>query len=155
MIVKLQVNLRTKTLLGGILFISSCTIIISAVRIWSTFKLQGNPDLLWESVTSSALGMAEINLSVICGSILVLRPRHLPFLLGSSKTHGTPGHDGLNFDGPSGPRSKRGYHAKVSSGGGPSGRGVSTARKFSANGVFGIVWTELRLQKAMMRIWRV
>ncbi|CAL8580201.1 hypothetical protein XPA_005933 [Xanthoria parietina] len=139
MIIKLQVNLRTKIVLAGILFISSCTIIISAVRIWSTFKLQGNPDLLWESVTSSALGVAEINLSLICGSILVLRPfcrRHLPFLLGSSKTHGTPGHDGLNFDGPSGPRSKRGYHAKVSSGGGPSGSGASTARKSGKRGIW-------------------
>ncbi|KAL8638243.1 MAG: hypothetical protein Q9226_009008, partial [Calogaya cf. arnoldii] len=139
-IVKLQVNLRTKILLGGITFISSCTIIISAVRIWSTFKLQGTIDNTWETVTSSAPGITEINLSIICGSALVLRPfcrRHLPFLLGSSKTHETSGNDALNFDGSSGPRSKRGYHAKVSSGGGTSGTAKRSGKRSIWNSLGG------------------
>ncbi|KAL9002159.1 MAG: hypothetical protein Q9188_004893 [Gyalolechia gomerana] len=66
--------------------------------------------------------IVELNMTVFCACIMVLRPfcrRHLPFLLRGRNSGPadvkTPDADAiLQFDGPSGPRSKSNYATKVS-----------------------------------------
>lgn len=124
MLIKLQVNTRTKILLFSIFSFCSVTVLISAVRIWATATILGDEDFTWNTAISDALAVCELNLTIVCGSVLTLRPfcrRHLPFLIGmrrSRPTDGPPnGPNGvLNFDGPSGPKSKSGYLTKVSGG---------------------------------------
>ena len=126
MLINLQVNRRTKILLGVLFAICSCTIVISATRIWSVSWILKDPDIIWQSGPSNSLTISETNLTVVCGSVMVLRPfcrRHLPFLLTGKATRPTDEQSPAaanalaNFDGPSGPRSKSGYLAKVSGGG--------------------------------------
>lgn len=128
MLVKLQVGKRTKIVLAAIFAFSSVTVVVSAVRIWATTEVAGNPDFTWVSAHSNAVLVVELNMTVVCACVMVLRPfcrRHLPFLLGGTARSGpgahTPGGDGvLNFDGPEGPKSRSGYRTKVSGGGGSS-----------------------------------
>lgn len=130
MIVHLHVNKQTKLILASILFVSSCTIIISAVRVWATTLFQHVPDFSpvsdgpCETITALNLAVVEHNLCVICGSVLVLRPfcrRHLPWLVGRTRPSEPVGASpGLHFDGPSGPRSRNHYRTKVSTIGGSS-----------------------------------
>lgn len=88
-------------------------------------KLLEEADFTWHTDISDSLAVCELNLTIICGSILTLRPfcrKHLPFLLGGSRkrpSHETPDDKkeiALNFDGPRGPNSKSGYMSKVSGG---------------------------------------
>ncbi|KAL8848322.1 MAG: hypothetical protein Q9221_006625 [Calogaya cf. arnoldii] len=130
MIVHLHVNKQTKLVLATIFFVSSCTIIISAVRVWATTLYQDAPEFLpvpnqsWDTVTALNLAVVEINLCVVCGSVLVLRPfcrRHLPWIVGRTRPSEPVGASpGLQFDGPSGPRSRHHYRTKVSTIGGSS-----------------------------------
>ena len=126
MLYRLHVNLRTKLLVAGIFTLCSATICISAARIWATVALQGTLDLTWNTSISNSLLVCESNLTIVCGSVMVLRPfcrRHLPFLLDSSARKSghsgeSPGNNAQgSFDGPMGPRTKSGYLAKVSGGG--------------------------------------
>ena len=121
MLIKLQVNTRTKILLGSLFSFCSVTVLISAVRIWATATILGNADFAWNTANSDALAVCELNLNIICGSVLTLRPfcrRHLPFLMGFRKSRPTDespnGPNGaLNYDGPGGPKSKTEYLTKV------------------------------------------
>ncbi|KAL8851457.1 MAG: hypothetical protein Q9221_003636 [Calogaya cf. arnoldii] len=140
MIVRLQVNTRTKLVLGAIFSLCSGTVVVSALRIWANTVYQNATDVIWESAPVQSISVVELNLMVVCGSIMVLRPfcrRHLPFLLGGGKSRPTdesPANQGIHYDGPMGPRSKSGYRAKVSGGsGGASGKrsiwsGLGTTR---------------------------
>ncbi|KAL8650343.1 MAG: hypothetical protein Q9226_005187 [Calogaya cf. arnoldii] len=141
MIVRLQVNTRTKLVLAAIFSLCSGTVIVSALRIWAiTLYQKVAADVIWESMPVNSVSVVEMNLMVVCGSIMVLRPfcrRHFPFLLGSGKSRPTdesPANQGMHYDGPMGPRSKSGYRAKVSGGsGGVSGKrsiwsGLGTTR---------------------------
>ena len=80
MLVRLHVNTRTKVILTSIFFISSCTFIVSAVRVWATTLFQHVPgflpvaDSFWEIIRALNLAVVEQNICVICGSALVLRP---------------------------------------------------------------------------------
>ena len=126
MIVKLQVNRRTKLVLAGIFSLCSGTVVVSALRIWSNTVYQSGDDILWETPPTNSITVVEINLMIICGSIMVLRPfcrRHLPFLLGSGKSRPSDKSPGINYDGPMGPKSKSAYRAKVSGGGPPGATG--------------------------------
>ena len=123
MLIKLQVGKRTKAVLAAIFAFSSCTVVVSAVRIWATTEVASDPDFTWASAHSNAVLVVELNMTVVCACVMVLRPfcrRHLPFLLGGTGKSGpgnTPGGHGiLNYDGPSGPKSKSGYRTKVSGG---------------------------------------
>ena len=125
MLIKLQVNLRTKLTLGAVFAFCSVTVVISAMRIWSTSKIQGTEDLTWNAAVSNCLTVAEVNLMIVCGSIMVLRPfcrRHLPFIFGSDKSRPTDEMmgrraNGINFDYPMGnANSKSDYRAKISGG---------------------------------------
>lgn len=121
MLIKLQVNTRTKVLLGSLFAFCSATVLISAVRIWSTTIILGNEDFTWDVANADSLAVCELNLTVVCGSVLTLRPfcrQHLPFLFGGRRSRPTdespngPNH-ALNFAGPSGPKSKSNYRAKI------------------------------------------
>lgn len=146
MLIKLQVNLRTKLLLGAVFAVCSSTVLLSALRIWSTSKIQGTMDLTWNAAISNCLTVCEVNLMIVCGSIMVLRPfcrRHLPFLLGGDRSKATDEMHGrrpagYNFDGPHGPRSKSEYRAKVSGGrSGISGGSKSTGKRSLWGGLGG------------------
>lgn len=142
MLITLHVNIRTKILLMALFSVCSCTVILSALRIWSTAKLLDTADLNWNAATTNCFTVAEVNLMIVCGSVLVLRPfcrRHLPFLLGGVDGNSRSSNDILgfggkpnvnkdhqdhtpNYDGPMGPRSKNEYRAKVRANGGHAGR---------------------------------
>ncbi|KAL8994020.1 MAG: hypothetical protein Q9169_005899 [Polycauliona sp. 2 TL-2023] len=140
MIVRLQVNTRTKLILAGIFTLCSGTVVVSALRIWANTVYQNSTDILWETAPVVSISVVELNLMVVCGSIMVLRPfcrRHLPFLLGNAKSRPTdesPANQGIRYDGPMGPKSKSNYRTKVSGGsGGVSGKrsiwgGMGTTR---------------------------
>ncbi|KAL8765142.1 MAG: hypothetical protein Q9209_007690 [Squamulea sp. 1 TL-2023] len=74
MLVRLHVNKRTKDILTSVFFISSCTITVSAVRVWATTLFQHVPGFLpvadssWEIITALNLAVVEQN--------------HLPWLVG-------------------------------------------------------------------------
>ncbi|KAL8871188.1 MAG: hypothetical protein Q9174_002929 [Haloplaca sp. 1 TL-2023] len=124
MIIKLQVNTRTKLVLVAIFSLCSGTIVVSALRIWANTRYQSSTDILWDSALVPSISVVEMNLMIVCGSIMVLRPfcrRHLPFLLGSGKSRPndvSPGNQGIHYDGPMGPKSKSNYRTKVSGGSG-------------------------------------
>ncbi|KAI4255593.1 MAG: hypothetical protein L6R42_006651 [Xanthoria sp. 1 TBL-2021] len=124
MIVRLQVNTRTKLVLAAIFSLCSGTVVVSALRIWANTVYQKSTDILWDTAPVLSISVVELNLMVVCGSIMVLRPfcrQHLPFLLGSGKSRPTdesPANQGIHYDGPMGPRSKSGYRTKVSGGSG-------------------------------------
>ncbi|KAL8648494.1 MAG: hypothetical protein Q9226_005971 [Calogaya cf. arnoldii] len=132
MLIQLQVNMRTKLALSAIFAVSSCTVVISAVRVWAIQQILGASDITWVAAPSNSLIIVELNTTVVCANIMVLRPfcrRHLPFLLGFGKSQPTdeksPNAEAvLAFDGPSGPRSKSGYRTKIIAGsGGPKRSG--------------------------------
>lgn len=122
MIVKLQVNTGTKLVLGAIFGLCSGTVIVSVLRVWANTVYQKSADIVWDTAPVVAIGVVELNLMVVCGSIMVLRPfcrRHLPFLLGGGKrrpTDESPANQGIHYDGLMGPRSKSGYRTKVRGG---------------------------------------
>lgn len=121
MLVKLQVPRRTKLTLGALFAVSSCTVIVSALRVWAITRVLNGTDFTWDAAPSDSIQVVELNMTVVCASVMALRPfcrRHLPFLLGGGNTgDGTPGASNtLNFDGPSGPKSKSSYRTKVSGG---------------------------------------
>ncbi|KAL8754929.1 MAG: hypothetical protein Q9199_003991 [Rusavskia elegans] len=124
MIVRLQVNTRTKLVLAAIFSLCSGTVVVSALRIWANTVYQKSTDILWDTAPVLSISVVELNLMVVCGSIMVLRPfcrQHLPFLLGSGKSRPTeesPANQGIHYDGLMGPRSKSGYRTKVSGGSG-------------------------------------
>ncbi|KAL8782782.1 MAG: hypothetical protein Q9213_005106 [Squamulea squamosa] len=60
------------------------TCILSAVRTYYIAILLHQPDTSWNVPTSTSLIVAETNLSVICGCIMVLRP----FLIGGESRRG-------------------------------------------------------------------
>ncbi|KAL9012552.1 MAG: hypothetical protein Q9173_002686 [Seirophora scorigena] len=123
MLVKLQVGRRTKLVLGGIFAFSSCTVIVSAVRVWLVYDLLGSADFTFGSNRTNSTMIVEMNMTIIYAWVMVLRPfcrRHVPFLIGSDKSgpSGANAPDAmLAFDGPSGPWSKSNYRTKVSGGG--------------------------------------
>ncbi|KAL8949918.1 MAG: hypothetical protein Q9222_004007 [Ikaeria aurantiellina] len=122
MLIKLQANRRTKIILAAIFGFSSCTVIISGVRVWAVQKILGNKDLTWYAGPSNAIAVVETNMTIICSCVMVLRPfcrRHLPFLLGSGRSKPSDDNNDavLAYDGPMGPKSKSDYRTKVSSGG--------------------------------------
>ncbi|KAL8773044.1 MAG: hypothetical protein Q9209_002064 [Squamulea sp. 1 TL-2023] len=85
MLRKLQVGTRQKWVIGLL------TCILSAVRTYYIAILLNQLDTSWNVPTSTSLIVAETNLSVICGCIMVLRPfirRHLPFLMGGESRRG-------------------------------------------------------------------
>ncbi|KAL8729880.1 MAG: hypothetical protein Q9166_004437 [cf. Caloplaca sp. 2 TL-2023] len=73
-VIKLQANLWTKSILASIFFVSSCTIIVSAVRLKATVTFQHTPDWSWETITALSLAIVEYNLSVVCGSVWSCAP---------------------------------------------------------------------------------
>ncbi|KAL8665663.1 MAG: hypothetical protein Q9168_007657 [Polycauliona sp. 1 TL-2023] len=94
MLRKLQVGTRQKWVLASLFGVGSLTCILSAVRTYYIAILLHQPDTSWNVPTSTSLIVAECNLSVICGCLMVLRPfvrRHLPFLLGSETRRGRAG----------------------------------------------------------------
>ncbi|KAI4169520.1 MAG: hypothetical protein LQ343_005660 [Gyalolechia ehrenbergii] len=124
MVVNLHVNMRTKLVLGGIFAVSGCTVVISAVRVWTIQKIIGSTDRTWNAYTSTCVMIVGLNMTVFCACIMVLRPfcrRLLPFLLCGRNSGPAddriPDADAiLKFDGPSGPRSKSKYATQVSAG---------------------------------------
>ena len=87
---------------------------ISALRVWAQTLVSKSADYTWDAVPSTLILIVELNMTVFCASVMVLRPfcrRHLPFLLGSRKTGDMKSEtsNALNYDGPSGPRSKNNY----------------------------------------------
>lgn len=139
MLIKLHVNIRTKLILATIFAISGCTVVVSAARVWAIKTLLASDDFSWDAAPSSVIDVIENNMTVVCSCIMVLRPflrRHFPFLLGSTKgrpTEESPA-NGLNFDGPSGPKSKSGYRTKVSSGIKSGSKGTGKKSFFSVLG---------------------
>ncbi|KAL8851785.1 MAG: hypothetical protein Q9221_003299 [Calogaya cf. arnoldii] len=137
MLIKLQAPRKIKVVLAALFSFSGCTVVISALRIWAQTLVSKGADGTWDAVPSTSVLIVELNMTVICASLIVLRPfcrRHLPFLFGSQRTSNTlpDTSDGRNFDGPSGPRSKNNYRTKFRGGGskdtGKTGkRGVWTA----------------------------
>ncbi|KAL8962776.1 MAG: hypothetical protein Q9183_005101, partial [Haloplaca sp. 2 TL-2023] len=140
MIVNLKVNTRTKLVLAAIFSLCSGTVVVSALRIWANTRYQKSSDILWDTALVSSITVVELNLMVVCGSIMVLRPfcrRHFPSLLGGGRSRpadASPGNQGIRYDGPMGPKSKSNYRTKVSGGsGGMSGKrsiwgGLGTTR---------------------------
>lgn len=136
MLVKLQAPRKTKVILAALFTFSGCTVVISAMRIWARTVVSKNKDYTLDAVPSTSILIVELNMTIICASLIVLRPfcrRHL-LLFGSRRTSNTlpDTSDGLNFDGPVGPKSKNNYRTRVSGGGskdtGKTGkRGVWTA----------------------------
>lgn len=124
MVVNLHVNMRTKLVLAAIFAASGCTVVLSAVRVWAIQDIQDTTDITWNAYTSDLVMIVELNMTVVCACVMVLRPfcrRHLPFLLRARRSRPTddktPVADAaLKFDGPSDPRSKSSYAAKVSGG---------------------------------------
>ncbi|KAL8664813.1 MAG: hypothetical protein Q9168_007835, partial [Polycauliona sp. 1 TL-2023] len=139
MIVNLQVNTRTKLVLAAIFSLCSGTIVVSALRVWANTVYQGTVDITWNVAPVQSITIVELNLMIVCGSIMVLRPfcrRHLPFLLGIANAKSRPtdesppanGNQGIHYDGPMGPRSKSNYRTKVSAGSGGGG-GASSGKR--------------------------
>ncbi|KAL8672637.1 MAG: hypothetical protein Q9168_002913 [Polycauliona sp. 1 TL-2023] len=144
MIVQLHVNRKTKFVLAAIFLVSSCTIIISGMRLWAVQMFANQPagptvpDSTWETINALNLAVVELNLCIICGSVLVLRPfcrQHLPSLIGRTRPSEPVGASpGLQFDGPSGPSTRNQYRAKVSTIG---GSGSNRTRKYGLWDGFG------------------
>ncbi|KAL8715743.1 MAG: hypothetical protein Q9220_000410 [cf. Caloplaca sp. 1 TL-2023] len=94
MLRSLQVGKKQKWIIAGLFAVGSLTCILSAVRTYFIAIILKIPlDTPWHVPTSTTLIIAETNLSVICGCVMVLRPfirRHLPFLIGGD-TRRSPG----------------------------------------------------------------
>ena len=121
MLIRLQVPKRTKFVLGALFAVSSCTVIVSALRVWAITLVLHSYDFTWDAAPSDSIQVVELNMTVVCASVMALRPfcrKHIPFLLHSGKTGDrTPGASNtLNYAGPSGPKSKSSYRTKVTGG---------------------------------------
>ncbi|KAL9027317.1 MAG: hypothetical protein Q9196_004142 [Gyalolechia fulgens] len=118
MLRKLQVSTRQKWVIGALFSLGSVTCVISIVRIYFQHTVLGEPDLSWHIPTPTSLVFVECNLSIICGSAMVLRPflrRHCPRLLGGDyRRYKSPPGLQAAYDGPQGPGSKSEYRTKVS-----------------------------------------
>ncbi|KAI4180714.1 MAG: hypothetical protein L6R41_007053 [Letrouitia leprolyta] len=124
MVIHLHANFQTKLVLASIFFVSSCTIIVSLLRIPATFVLDDTRNVTRDFIRAINLAIVEYNLSVVCGSALVLRPfyrHHLAWLFGTSRpsdrAEASPGHE---VDGPSDPRLNKNYRNNISTIGGSS-----------------------------------
>ena len=164
MLIKLRMGIRTKLALMASLSVGSCTVILSATRIWSISELLDTPDSTWSAAISKCLTVVEINLMIICSSVLVLRPfchRHLPFVLGRDERQGSsdellgsneniltekPKQTTLRYDGPMGPLSTNQYRAKVRAGLAGPGVAQCPGRKLAKRTVRGLRRAQLVLQ---------
>lgn len=164
MLIKLRMGIRTKLALMAIFSVGSCTVVLSATRIWSISELLDTPDTTWTAAISECLTVVEINLMIICGSVLVLRPfcrRHLPFILGRDDSQGSsdellgsneniltekPKQTTLRYDGPLGPLSTNQYRATVRAGLAGPGVAQCPGRKLAKRTVRGLRRTQLVLQ---------
>ncbi|CAF9923628.1 hypothetical protein IMSHALPRED_005975 [Imshaugia aleurites] len=95
MLVIWKVPMRRKLMTGGVFATGTSTCILSAVRTYFVWRLQRATDLTRAVVipTSVSLSVAETNLAIICGCLMVARPflrRHLPFIIGNESERVEP-----------------------------------------------------------------
>ena len=91
MLIKLHVRKRTKAVPFALFAVLDCIVVINAVRVWATIDVARNPDITWASAPSNTVLVVELNMTVICACVMVLRPlwrKHLPF--GSQLPYQTP-----------------------------------------------------------------
>ncbi|KAF2496863.1 hypothetical protein BU16DRAFT_537996 [Lophium mytilinum] len=86
MLIKLQMPLPQKIVLGFVFMIGSSVVFTSIVRITYTMHLQNKPDITYYEATTCVWSSIELNFGVICNCLTVLKPfakRHLPGLFSS------------------------------------------------------------------------
>ncbi|KAI5455561.1 hypothetical protein BGZ63DRAFT_468521 [Mariannaea sp. PMI_226] len=87
-ILKLKLPLRQRFTLYGILLIASGALTASVLRLARVVMIQSildDPDQSWIQSTSFLMSVIEMNLGIICNSVVLLRPfaaRYLPWLIG-------------------------------------------------------------------------
>ncbi|KAL2840661.1 hypothetical protein BJY01DRAFT_16514 [Aspergillus pseudoustus] len=90
---RLQMPLRQKVAVGGILAMGCFVGVVSCIRLSSLYTLQNSNDLTWTTTNALMWCVIELNLGITGGCVTVMRPfvrRYFPRLLGlSSKSSGT------------------------------------------------------------------
>ncbi|KAJ0424954.1 hypothetical protein BJY00DRAFT_226635 [Aspergillus carlsbadensis] len=84
---RLQMPLRQKIAVGGILAMGCFVGVVSCVRLSSLYTLQNSDDLTWTTTNALMWCVIELNLGIIGGCVTVMRPfvrRYCPRLLGLS-----------------------------------------------------------------------
>ena len=129
MVLRLHISQRYKLCLAMLFAVGSSTVIVSAVRIWAIAVSSRSTDTTWHVTISTSLIVVESNLTVACGSVIMLRPffqRHFPSILArfapsanqSGPSGQSPGAKALDFE-----RSKNSqYRTKISGGKGSNSR---------------------------------
>ncbi|KAL2794020.1 integral membrane protein [Aspergillus keveii] len=84
---RLQMPLRQKIAVGGILAMGCFVGVVSCVRLSSLYTLQNSTDLTWTTTNALMWCVIELNLGITGGCVTVMRPfvrRYFPRLLGLS-----------------------------------------------------------------------
>ncbi|EAU36162.1 predicted protein [Aspergillus terreus NIH2624] len=89
----LHIRRSEKAIIFALILVSLVAVGVESARFSAIHKLQTSSDLTWATGEGIIFGQVELNVSIICGSAIVMRPffrRYLPALFHTSRTSSEP-----------------------------------------------------------------
>ncbi|KAL5360831.1 hypothetical protein BJX96DRAFT_175663 [Aspergillus floccosus] len=89
----LHISRREKAIIFALIFVSLAAAGVGSARFSAIHKLQTANDFTWTTGEGIIFGQVELNVSIICGSAIVMRPffrRYLPAVFHTSRTSSEP-----------------------------------------------------------------